>query len=180
MGPLCGPAGVRDQQAEGHRVDNSCDAGDMLVFVPLAQTDLADWATTGKRDVSGFAATPVFLESFGLTAPDTEDADLTLLEVAGIAGLLAHGVRLVAVCETDAAGAEPAEFGAVVAEGVRWSTVESLFADDEDGARRASAARDEIGACTLDEAWESDAVSDLLRGTELLWHGSSEWARLSH
>ena len=152
----------------------------MLVFVPLAPAALAEWAGSGSRDVSGFAATPAFLDSFGLSAPDTEDTDLTLLEVAGIAGLLAHGVRLVAVCETDAAGAQPAEFGAVVAEGVRWKLVDSLFTDDEEGARRAAAARDEIGVCTLDEAWESDAVSDLLRGTELLWHHSSEWAGLSH
>lgn len=152
----------------------------MLVFVPLAPADLADWAESGKRDVVGFAATPGFLESFDLTSPDSEDADLTLLEVAGVAGLLAHSVRLVAVCEVDAAGADPAEFGAVVADGVRWTTVESLFADDEVGAARAASVREAIGPVTLDEAWDSDEVSDLLRDTELLWHGSSEWARLSH
>ena len=152
----------------------------MLVFVPLAPADLADWAATGKRTVSGFAATPAFLESFGLSHPDSEDADLTLLEVAGVAGLQAHGVRLVAVCAADAAGAEPAEFGAVVADCVRWKAVESLFVDDEAGAARAASVKDAIGPATLDEAWDCDEVSDLLRGTELLWHGSSEWARLSH
>ncbi len=152
----------------------------MLVFVPLAPADLADWATSGKRDVTGFAATPVFLETFDLSAHDIEDADLTLLEVAGIAGLLTHGVRLVAVCEATAAGAEPAEFGAVVAERVRWSAVESLFTDDEAGAARAASVAEALAGVELDEAWDDDAVTDLLRGTELLWHGSSEWARLSH
>lgn len=97
-----------------------------------------------------------------------------------MAGMLAHGVRLVAVCGTDAAGAEPAEFGAVVAERVAWSAVESLFADDEAGAAKATAARAAVGDTDLDAAWEADEVSDLLRTTELLWHGSSEWERLSH
>ena len=152
----------------------------MLVFVPLAPADLADWATSGKRDVTGFAATPVFLETFDLSAHDIEDADLTLLEVAGIAGLLTHGDRLVAVCEAPAAGAEPAEFGAVVAERVRWSAVESLFTDDEAGAARAASVAEALAGVELDEAWDDDAVTDLLRGTELLWHGSSEWERLSH
>lgn len=152
----------------------------MLVFVPLAPADLADWASTGVRDVGGFAATPAFLASFGLSSHDSEDTDLTLLEVAGIAGLLAHGVRLVAVCDTDAAGAEPAEFGAVVDEQVPWARVESLFADDTAGAAAAGAVASGLGEADLDAAWESDGVSDLLRTTELLWHGSSEWERLSH
>ena len=126
----------------------------MLVFVPLAPADLADWAATGKRTVSGFAATPAFLESCGLSHPDRADADQTLREGA--------------------------EFGAVVADCVRWKAVESLFVDDEAGAARAASVKDAIGPATLDEAWDCDEVSDLLRGTELLWHGSSEWARLSH
>lgn len=152
----------------------------MLVFVPLAPADLADWATTGVRDVSGFAAKPGFLEAFGLSSPESEDADLTLLEVAGLSGLLAHGVRLVAVCEADVAAATPAEFGAVVAEQVGWTQVESLFADDEAGAGKAAAAREVVGKMGLEEAWEADESIHLLRTTELLWHGSSEWERLSH
>ncbi|WP_282005106.1 DUF6912 family protein [Propioniciclava sinopodophylli] len=152
----------------------------MLVFVPLSPPDLDAWASSGRRDVSGFAATPVFLETFGLPSHDIEDADLTLLEVAGVAGLLAHGVRLVAVCQTEASGSEPAEFGAVVAEGVRWGAVESLFADDADGAARAAAVGAVLAGAGLEEAWEADAVSDLLRGTELLWHNSTEWEPLSH
>ncbi|MDO5535237.1 MAG: hypothetical protein Q4F65_11365 [Propionibacteriaceae bacterium] len=153
----------------------------MLVFVPLAPADLADWASSGRRDIRGFAATPAFLDAFDLSTPDSEDADLTLLEVAGLAGLLTHGVRLVAVCQADAAGAEPANFGAVVAEKVRFSAVESLFTDDEAGAERAAAAKELAGeVADLDEAWDSDALDDLLRTTELLWHDSSEWDRLSH
>lgn len=152
----------------------------MLVFAPLAPADLAAWASAGARDISGFAATRSFLDAFDLPAHDSEDADLTLLELAGIAGLLAHGVRLVAVCDTDAIGVEPAEFGSVAAASVPWSRVESLFADDPAGAERAAAAREALGAVSLDEAWDADATNDLLRSTELLWHGSTEWKRLSH
>ena len=152
----------------------------MLVFVPITPAGLTDWASVGVRDVHGFAATEAFLESFGLPASDIEDTDLTLLEVAGIAGLLAHGVRLVAVCQTDAVGATPAEFGAVVADRVRWSSVESLFTDDAAGAAAASATAKAVGTMELADAWEADEVTNLLRTTELLWHGSSEWERLSH
>ncbi|MFP5416037.1 MAG: DUF6912 family protein [Actinomycetes bacterium] len=153
----------------------------MLVFAPLSPADLADWATTGRRDVWGFAATGSFLDAFGLPAHDSEDADLTLLELAGIAGLLAHGVRLVAVCDApDAVGVEPAEFGCVTAASVAWARVESLFADDDEGAARAASVRTALGAVTIDEAWDADATSDLLRSTELLWHGSTEWEGLSH
>ena len=37
-----------------------------------------------------------------------------------------------------------------------------------------------LAGAGLEEAWEADAVSDLLRGTELLWHSSTEWEPLSH
>lgn len=162
-------------------MDNSgaCDAGRMLVFVPLAPAELATWATSGTRDVTGFAATPGFLHAFGLGSPTSEDADLTLLEVAGIEGLLAHRVRLVAVCDAEVDGVEPAEFGAVEASGVAWTAVQSLFGDDEPGAARAAQTREALGAVTLDEAWDAPAVAELLRATELLWHGAGEWERLS-
>lgn len=152
----------------------------MLVFTPLAPADLTLWATAGKADITGFAATPAFLDAFGLGSPDSEDADLTLLELAGVAGLLAHGVRLVAVAEANAEPADPAEFGAVTAGRVRWNAVQSLFADDETGTELAGRARAAVEGSTLEQAWDSDEISDLLRGTELLWHGSSEWERLSH
>ena len=153
--------------------------GGMLVFVPLSAAELAEWATKGVRDVAGYAATPSFLEAFELPASEIEDADLTLLEVAGVAGLLAHGVRIVAVCATDAVGTEPAEFGAVAAAGVRWRRVESLFADDPQGAALAASAREDLGAADLDAAWDADVISEMLRNTELLWHGPTEWQTLA-
>lgn len=151
----------------------------MLVFVPVHPSALAEWATTGVHDVEGFAATPSFLDAFDLVTGESEDADLTLLEVAGIEGLLANGVRLVAVGEIDAEGVEPADFGAVSAPQVPWSRVESLFADDEVGAGRASRLRAVLDGALLPEAWDAEETTDLLRTTELLWHGPTEWEGLA-
>ncbi len=150
----------------------------MLVFVPLDPAGLAQWAQSGIRDVTGFAATPSFLDTFDLPVADSEDADLTLLELAGIEGLLRHGRRLVAVGQFAADGIEPAEFGAVAADGVSWESIESLFADDPVGAQAATVVHANLPESTLEAAWEDEAVTDLLRTTELLWHGPSEWEGL--
>lgn len=150
----------------------------MLVFVPLDPTGLAQWARVGSRDVTGFAATPSFLETFELPAADSEDADLTLLELAGMEGLLSHGVRLIAVGPIDAVGIEPAEFGAVAADAVAWTRMESIFTDDADGARHASRVRALLADASLAEAWDAEETTELLRTTELLWHGPTEWESL--
>lgn len=153
----------------------------MLVFVPLIPAALAEWATRGVRDVAGFAATPAFLAAFGLARADDEDADLTLLSIASVDGLLRHGVRLVAVAGVATpTPAEPADFGAVRAAGVPWSAVTSLFADDAPGAATASAVATGLGGADLATAWEHDVVEALVSGTDLLWHGSTEWQRLTH
>lgn len=151
----------------------------MLVFVPLSPAGLAEWATDGVRDVVGFAATASFLEAFGLANGESEDADLTLLEVAGIEGLLTHGVRLIAVGQIEAEGIEPADFGAVAAVSVPWTRVESLFADDEAGASRAALLRAALVGAELSGAWDAEATDVLLRTTELLWHGPTEWQGLA-
>lgn len=152
----------------------------MLMFVPLSGPDLATWVRGGTRDVDGFAATAGFLSGFDLTDPNAEETDLTLLEIAALAALLRHGRRLVAVCDVDTTPAEPADFGAVRADAVAWRRVTSLFADDVDGAAMASSILAELGAVDLVAAWDSDAVVPLVEGAELLWHGSSEWERLTH
>lgn len=151
----------------------------MLVFVPLHPTVLEQWASTGVHDVLGFAATPSFLDAFDLVNGESEDADLTLLEIAGVEGLLTQGVRLIAVGDIDVEGVEPAEFGAVAAQGVPWSRVESLFADDEDGAAAARGVRAALDGSLLPEAWDAEETMDMLRTTELLWHGPTEWQALA-
>lgn len=155
----------------------------MLVFVPLSPEGLSDWVAQGSRPAPGFAATREFAAAFSIGEADAEDAERTLLEIAGLDGLLRYGVRLVAVAEADAEVAEPAEFGAVDAGVLGWGRVTSLFADDALGAGRAASVLGGLGGlggASLAEAWEDDAVVDLLAGTDLLWHSSTEWQRLSH
>ena len=152
----------------------------MLVFVPLAPAELASWALGEPRSGVAYAATPAFLAGFGIASTDDEDADLTLLEIAALAGLLPHGVRLVAVADADAHPAEPAELGAVTLDGVGWGRVTSLFSDDADGAALAASVKRDLGEVGLVDAWDADVTGPLLTDAELLWHGSTEWERLSH
>ncbi|MFV0407489.1 MAG: DUF6912 family protein [Propioniciclava sp.] len=151
----------------------------MLVFVPLAAADLVAWATAGPRDVAGFAATPGFLQAFGLDSPVADEAELTLLEIAGLASLLSYGRRLVAVCETVGEPGEPAELGAVQASAVPWRRVSSLFADDADGASRATQVRTKLGPTNLVAAWDASPTVSLVEEIDLLWHGAGEWDRLA-
>ncbi len=154
------------------------------MFVPLDAGGLAEWVHRGALTAGpGYAATPAFLAAFGLGAPDEEETDLTLLSIASLDGLLRHGVRLVAVAETSAKAAEsaePAEFGAVRASSLPWRAVTALFADDAEGRSRAATVRSALGGVGLSEAWEMPAVEALLAATDLLWHGSTEWERLTH
>ena len=159
-------------------MDKACDAVPMLVFVPLDPRGLAEWARSGRRDVTGFAATAAFLDTFDLTEATSEDADLTLLELAGLEGLLTYGTRLIAVGQFEAVGIEPAEFGAVAADGVAWTRIESLFADDARGADGAALLLKRVEGRSLEDAWDDDATTELLRTTELLWHGPTEWEGL--
>lgn len=159
--------------------------GAMLVFVPLAPADLAAWASGDDRAGRGFAATPGFLRTFGIARGDDEDADLTLLEIAALDGLLHHGVRIVAVCDTtdltvdDSADAE-ADFGAVTLPPTGYGRVTSLFTDDADGAALAASVRDQVAGLNLPDAWDAEATRPLLADVDLLWHSSTEWERLSH
>lgn len=154
----------------------------MLVFVPLTPEELRRWALDGTpMAAAGFAATPAFLEAFGLIGGEDEDAELTLACVASLDGLLRHGVRLLAV--VDAASptpAEPADFGAVRLAPTRYARVTALFADGPGVARRVAELSQELGGATLATAWEDPRVEALLREENLLWHGSAEWRLLPH
>ena len=60
-----------------------------------------------------------------------------------------------------------------------WSRVESLFADDEDGAAVAGRVKAVLADSLLPEAWDAEETMDMLRTTELLWHGPTEWQALA-
>ena len=148
-----------------------------LVFVPLAAQELSAWATGGTLPGPrpGFAVTPAMLAAFGLT--EGEDAEYTALCIAGIAGLLAHGARLVAVVETSVTSGDD-EFGQVEVTGLPWTAVGSLFAEDASDGASAAAAAEAVRGTDLARAWEAADVEALLAETDLLWYGPSEWVLL--
>jgi len=148
-----------------------------LVCLPLARAQLRAWAEDGTLAGrhQGYAVTPEMTRAFGLTDP--EDAEYTALCIASIAGLLAHGVRLVAVTEAPLP-ASPDEFGEVAIDDPRFGDVTSLFGEDPDPAP-AHAAGAAISGLSLAQAWDTPAVEALLAGTDLLWYGPAEWALLA-
>jgi hypothetical protein len=145
-----------------------------LVFLPLSSGQLHSWAGAGTLPGShaGYAVTPAMAEAFGLTDP--EDAEYTALSVASIAGLIAHGERVVAVL-TSGFPATSDEFGAVRIDDPVYDAVTALFGEDANPAQAAAVAVT-VQGLTLDEAWESDAVQALLTERDLLWYGPAEWA----
>jgi hypothetical protein len=149
-----------------------------LVFLPLAPAQLRAWAGGGGTLAGrhrGYGVTPAMTRAFGLTDP--EDAEYTALCIASIAGLLDHGVRLVAVLEAPLPDIAD-EFGEVALDDPRFADVTSLFGEDVDPAP-ARAAGAGIRGLSLAQAWDAPAVESLLAGTDLLWYGPGEWAVLA-
>ncbi|MCW5952328.1 MAG: hypothetical protein KIT69_08730 [Propionibacteriaceae bacterium] len=148
-----------------------------LVFLPLSGGQLRSWAASGTLPGShtGYAVTPTMLEVFGVADP--EDAEYTALSVASVAGLLAHGERVVAVLGISAAPGDD-EFGAVEVASPSYSRVTALFGEDTDPSQ-AHAAAISVQGMTLDQAWEAAAVQALLYERDLLWYGPAEWETLA-
>ncbi len=147
-----------------------------LVFLPLSRGQLRAWVAddTLPGGHIGYAVTPSMREAFGVTDP--EDAEYTALSVASVAGLLAHGERVVAVLGI---GVPPGddEFGAVEVVAPSFAQVTALFGEDIDPAQ-AQAAAISVQGMTLDQAWEAPAVQALLYERDLLWYGPAEWDSL--
>lgn len=150
----------------------------MLVFVPLSRTELQVWAESGRLHPSdAYAVTPSLRAAFGFGAADDEDAEHTVLHIAGLAALLHPGRRrLVAVAEASATPEAGDEFGRVRTGSLPWSAVTALFGDEDPDA--ASALRDELDRVSLGTAWDDPRVADFLAEHELSWHGPGEWDTL--
>ncbi len=149
----------------------------MLVFVPLTAAELTAWAESGRhRPPSGYAVTPSLRSSFGFDPADDEDAEHTVLHIAGLASLLRGGRRLVAVVETSGRPVAGAEFGEVSVGVLGFDAMTALFADESPASAAALAAL--VGGRTLDVAWDDPAVAEFLADNELLWHGPTEWKSL--
>ncbi|MEA5055329.1 MAG: hypothetical protein VB093_18070 [Propionicimonas sp.] len=150
-----------------------------LVFVPLEPAELRAWAEAGRLagPHGGYAVTPAMAGAFGLDDPGSEEAEYTALCVASVAGLVAHGVRIVAVAQAEPVVSED-EFGGVLVTDLRFTAVTSLFGEDpDDGPARAAVAA--VAGLSLAEAWETPAVTSLLADTDLLWYGPGEWQVLA-
>ncbi|MGC3952726.1 MAG: hypothetical protein QM804_00455 [Propionicimonas sp.] len=147
-----------------------------LVFLPLSGGQLHSWAETGRLPGShtGYAVTSAMTGAFGLTDP--EDAEYNALSIASVAGLLAHGERVVAVLDTGYRAGDD-NFGAVELADPGYDRVTALFGEDTDAAQAAAAALT-VRGMTLDQAWEAPVVQALLTDRDLLWYGPAEWRLL--
>lgn len=149
----------------------------MLVFVPLTTDELVAWAESRRhRPTAAYAVTPPLTAAFGFTSADVEDAEHTVLHIAGLAALLRGGRRLVAVAEASATPQPTADFGDVSLDVLGFEAVTALFADQSPASAQALAAL--VGGRTLDASWDDPPVADFLAENELLWHGPTEWRAL--
>ncbi|MFT3861208.1 DUF6912 family protein [Micropruina sp.] len=149
----------------------------MLVFVPLTASRLTGWAVGGPIvPRQAFAVTSSLRQAFGFTADDEEDAEHTVLHIAGLAGLLYGRKRLVAVVEASARPVPGSEFGEVTVGELPWTAVTALFSDD--AADAAAVLRKRLSGRSLATAWDEQEVADFLTEHELLWHGPGEWSTL--
>ncbi len=150
----------------------------MLVFRPVSVDELRALARGASLGGSGFAATGAFLETFGLASADDEDAERTLLYLAGLAALLSHGRRLVAVAEASVRDCGD-RLGTVPLDSITFGQVSALFAEGRESAALVAAARAELGGLGVEDAWEHPAHQSLLEDADLLWYGPQEWAVLT-
>jgi len=150
----------------------------MLLFVPLDAGELAAWATTGShRPGAAFAVTGSLRAAFGFAVADEEDAEHTVLHIAGLQSLRRAGRRLVAVVDGDAEPVPGADFGEVRTGNVQWAAVTALFAEGAPGP--AAAVPERLTDRSLEQAWEDPVIAEFLQDHELLWHGPSEWDTLA-
>lgn len=150
----------------------------VLVFCPVSHEELATLASGGAiHDVEAYAATSNFLQTFGLTERDAEDAERTAAYLAGLAGLLRTGSRVVVVAETSTKGASTS-LGEVIVPTLTFEAVSALFADDAGSADAVAKARASLDGLTVSEAWDDLAHEALLARVDLLWYGPDEWESL--
>ena len=150
-----------------------------LVFLPIAASEMD--VLSGEIAVAdrvAYTVTPRLLEELGYGENDSEDAEYAALVLASVAGLAAHGIRLVVVTEVDpslvSAGEDPANGQVVLAE-LPTRSITSWFADEPgtDVTDAAAISKD----LSIDQAWDLDQVQDLLNHHDLLWNDVVEYRR---
>jgi hypothetical protein len=150
-----------------------------LVFIPIAADELGVLVgDPAVEDRPAYTVTPELLDELGYTEADSEDAEYAALVLASVAGLAAHGVRLVVVAEVDpaliSASVDPAN-GGVILRSCPTGAMTAWFAD-EPGVDVADAAAIARGL-SIDLAWDLPQVQELLQEHELLWNDVVEYRR---
>ena len=150
-----------------------------LVFIPISAAELGVLGGDVElRDRVAYTVTPELVAELGYDAAESEDAEYAALVLASVAGLSAHGERLIVVADVDdtliSAGEDPTNGQIVLAE-VPHRSVTAWFAD-EPGVDIADAAAIAKGLA-IDEAWDLPQVQELLRNHDLLWNDVVEYRR---
>lgn len=148
-----------------------------LVFIPIASSELGVFAGRPPIvDRTAYTVTPELLGELEYTEDQMEDAEHAAMVLASVAGLAAHGERVVVVAEVDGAhvkrGIDPAN-GQVVLAQCPPSAMIAWFAE-EPGVDVADAAAIAKGL-TIDQAWGQPQVQELLENHDLLWNDKVEY-----
>ncbi len=147
-----------------------------LLFVPVTQEGLRSWVSEGRWPAgeAAFTVTAGLEDAFGVSDP--EEAERIAVLVASVAALIRGGRRLVVVAEAvpvPRPSADP-DFGEVSTPELPYAAVSAIFADEARQPLVAPAAAAVAGQA-LAQAWDEPAVTALLSGADLLWHGPGEW-----
>lgn len=150
-----------------------------LVFIPVERAELS--AITGAVELADRPAhtvTPELMEALDYAETQMEEAEHAAMVLASVAALSRYGRRLVLVAEVDSSLVHPSGDGSngdcTVAKVPRGAiTCWFSDADDVDPSGAAAAAR----GLGIDEAWEADAVSELVHQHPLLWNDVVEYER---
>jgi hypothetical protein len=145
-----------------------------VVLVPVSTEQLSAVKTAPLAGpVTGFAVTAALCDTFGLGVADDEEADRTVLLLAGLKALMAYGRRLAVVVESSAVD-DGDPLGEVTVPGVSWRDVSAIFADAPEAAVAAAATVTAVAGLDLDEAWDTEAAHVLMAEHDLLWYGPEE------
>lgn len=152
-----------------------------LIFVPVSQTQAAALLADGfLPERQAFTVTPQLVEMLEYGPDQQEDAEYAAMVIASVAGLSTFGHRLVLVAEVPqeslGLAADP-ENGEMLVGRLDRQQVVAFFADDP--AVDVSAAAQEAAGLGIDDAWNQQAVVELLATSDLLWHGAEELASVA-
>lgn len=150
-----------------------------LVFIPVQPGELA--AISGQVELvqrPAHTVTPELMEALGYQSDQTEEAEYAAMVLASVAALSQFGQRLVLVAEPESSLVRTVPGGTngeCIVAAVPRSAITCWFSesDDVDPTAAADAAR----RLSIDQAWELDAVSELVQGHQLLWNDVVEYQR---